>query len=86
MTADGARITLDFDLRTTPIEGLLRANDGVEQPFVGYMQLVTALETALGNARRDKTRRDSRSATVADRDVHPAGASNGRNVPRKEEP
>jgi hypothetical protein len=57
MAADAALITLDFDLRTTPIEGLLRASNGVEQPFVGYMQLVTALETALSEARQgDGTR------------------------------
>jgi hypothetical protein len=52
MTADAARITLDFDLRKTPIEGWLRANDAVERPFVGYMQLVTALEGALSEARQ----------------------------------
>jgi hypothetical protein len=51
MTADATHITLDFDLRKTPIEGLLRADDGNDRPFVGYMQLVTALEAAPKSAR-----------------------------------
>lgn len=46
-----ARITIDADVLTTPIVGSLRGDDGVAHPFVGYMQLITALETSVRAAR-----------------------------------
>ena len=46
-----AHVMIEVDLSTQPIEGSLRADDGVARPFAGYMQLVTALEAALSASR-----------------------------------
>ena len=46
-----ARIVIDFTALSTPIEGSLRGDAGQVLNFAGYMQLVTAIETALQDAR-----------------------------------
>jgi hypothetical protein len=46
-----AHVAIEVDLSAQPIEGSLRADDGIVREFTGYMQLVTVLEAAL-SARR----------------------------------
>jgi predicted SPOUT superfamily RNA methylase MTH1 len=69
--ASTTRVTLDFDLRKEPIEGRLRAEDSHERTFTGYMQLVTELEAALGDAR---TADHARVASRTDGAVHERSA------------
>jgi hypothetical protein len=45
-------ITIDVSNVTTPIEGTLAAEGGVGHHFVGYMQLVSVLESVLEDARQ----------------------------------
>jgi hypothetical protein len=52
MAADTVRITLDFQRYEEPIEGRLWSDGCDERTFTGYMQLVTVLEAALGEARQ----------------------------------
>lgn len=46
-----ARIVIDFAGLAAPIEGSLRRDDGKVVEFAGYMQLITAIESALQSAR-----------------------------------
>lgn len=47
-----AVLRVDVDLAATPIEGYVEREDGVAQPFSGWMQLSQAVEEALEAARR----------------------------------
>lgn len=46
-----ARLSIEVDVTAEPIEGWLRAEDGIVRPFAGYMELVTVLEAAFSAAR-----------------------------------
>lgn len=40
---------LDLDLKSEPIEGEVRADGGRTRPFVGWLGLTSALESAVGD-------------------------------------
>jgi hypothetical protein len=45
------RLTVDVDLTTDAIQGVLRHDAGPDQPFAGWTAFVRAVEVALDNGR-----------------------------------
>lgn len=45
--SERVRLHLDLDLASEPIEGEVRACDGLSHPFVGWLGLTSALERAV---------------------------------------
>lgn len=41
------RLTVDIDLTTDPIQGVLRHQHGTDKPFAGWMALIRAVELTL---------------------------------------
>lgn len=48
---DDVRLTIDFDLRASPIAGIVRDGRGHGEPFAGWMALTRTIERALDAAR-----------------------------------
>jgi len=51
-TPDHVRVTIDFDLRGSPIAGVMRDGRGHSEPFAGWMALTRTIERALDAARQ----------------------------------
>lgn len=55
------RVYVDFDTRDDPIAGRLSTHEG-EQPFTGWLGLISALESAIGPRDQDEGREGSLGA------------------------
>lgn len=51
MSSDNLELTLKFDLSADPVAGIVRDRTGASEPFIGWIALTRAIETALDNAR-----------------------------------
>jgi hypothetical protein len=65
---DHARLTIDFDLRGSPIAGVVRDGHGHGEPFTGWMALTRTIERALDLAR--SAGQDINRTTDRERDPH----------------
>jgi hypothetical protein len=51
MSPEIAELTVQVDLGRTPLQGALTDGRGLVHPFTGWLQLITAIEAAVGEAR-----------------------------------